>query len=234
MFSKNVDKNSKLVYIGLKKFINNITGSCFPSKKLLCEMCNISMSTLDKAMKNLIDAGVLKKQYRYRRNFSQTSNMYTITPFMISGDYYFNVRADILDLGLSVKEVMVYSYLCSVADKDHNCYPSIKTISEQCELSVSTIKIALRLLVSKKLIAKENQFRLDGGKRNNTYTIIQEEVESEQVEELEQLEQLEQLILQDENQQEILEEVPHPELQLDENIETDLPSEKLSENKQIN
>lgn len=175
MFGENIDIYSKIVYMTLKKYINKDTNSCFVSKKRLIEECGISMSTLNKALKNLVESGVLKKEYRYRQNNSQTSNLYTLTQFLTSGDYYFTVRKDIFDLDLKAKEIVVYAYLCSAANKDMESHPSIKEIALHCSISETTVKNVLKELISKNLIEKVNQYRDDGGKRNNSYRIIKEE-----------------------------------------------------------
>jgi len=175
MFGENIDIYSKIVYMTLKKYINKDTNSCFVSKKRLIEECGISMSTLNKALKNLIESGVLKKEYRYRQNNSQTSNLYTLTPFLTGGDYYFTIRKDIFDLDLKTKEIIVYSYLCSTANKNMESHPSIKEIALYCNMGETTVKDVLKELISKNLIEKINQYRADGGKRNNLYKIIQED-----------------------------------------------------------
>ena len=171
IFSTNTDVYSKLVYAAIKKFSDN-KGKCFPSRKTLAEICNISLSTLRKAINSFVEANVLDKMYRYRENRSQTSNLYTLTPFMISGDYYFKIRADIFELGLSEKEIIVYMYLCSCANRYSECYPSIRQISTACGIGQTSVKTALKGLIERELIIKFNQFREDGGKRNNLYKVV--------------------------------------------------------------
>lgn len=124
IFNNQIDVHSKIVYAGLKKYSNS-DGICFPSRNTLVELCKISLSTVRKAINSLVDAKILDKQERYRQNGSQTSNLYSLTPFMTSGDYYFKVRSDIFDLQLSEKEIIVYMYLCSCTNKENECYPSL-------------------------------------------------------------------------------------------------------------
>ena len=171
IFNTNTDIYSKLVYAAIKKFSDN-KGHSFPSRNTLAQLCNMSLSTLRKAINTLVDANVLNKKFRYRENKSQTSNLYILTPFMMSGDYYFRVRADIFELNLSEKETVVYMYLCSCANSNSECYPSIRQISTACGIGQTSVKIALKGLVERELIIKFNQFREDGGKRNNLYKIV--------------------------------------------------------------
>nr|WP_312579596.1 helix-turn-helix domain-containing protein [Sedimentibacter sp.] len=174
IFNNQIDVHSKIVYAGLKKF-SNVEGICFPSRNTLVELCKISLSTVRKAINNLIDAKILDKQERFRENGSQTSNLYSLTPFMTSGDYYFKVRSDIFDLNLSEKEIIVYMYLCSCTNKYNECYPSLRQIAAACSISQTSAKIAMKELVDRKLIIKDNQYRENGGRRNNLYKIVTEE-----------------------------------------------------------
>ncbi|MBP1926700.1 DNA-binding GntR family transcriptional regulator [Sedimentibacter acidaminivorans] len=174
IFNNQIDVHSKIVYAGLKKFSNG-EGICFPSRSTLVELCKISLSTVRKAINSLVDAKILDKQERYRENGSQTSNLYSLTPFMASGDYYFKVRSDIFDLQLSEKEIIVYMYLCSCANKENECYPSLRQITAACSISQTSVKIAMKELVERKLILKDNQYRENGGRRNNLYKIVTEE-----------------------------------------------------------
>jgi predicted transcriptional regulator len=174
IFNNQIDVHSKIVYAGLKKFSNN-EGICFPSRNTLVEVCKVSLSTVRKAINNLIDAKILDKQERYRQNGSQTSNIYSLTPFMTSGDYYFKVRNDIFDLQLSEKEIIVYMYLCSCSNKENECYPSLRQIAAACSISQTSVKIAMKELIERNLIIKSNQYRENGGRRNNLYKIVIEE-----------------------------------------------------------
>jgi len=177
IFNNQIDIHSKIVYAGLKKFSNG-EGICFPSRSTLVELCKISLSTVRKAINNLVDAKILDKKVRYRQNGSQTSNIYSITHFMTSGDYYFKVRSDIFDLQLSEKEIIVYMYLCSCSDKENECYPSLRQIAAACSISQTSAKVAMKELIERNLIIKNNQYRENGGRRNNLYKIVTEEGEN--------------------------------------------------------
>lgn len=179
IFNTNTDVYSKLVYAAIKKYANN-EGRCFPSRNTLSQLCKISLSTLRKAINNLVDANILDKEYRYRENRSQTSNLYMLSSFMTSGDYYFKVRADIFELDLSEIETVVYMYLCSCTNKCGECYPSIRQIAEACGVSQTSVKTAIKQLIEKGLILKINQYREDGGKRNNLYKLVTEEIKIEE------------------------------------------------------
>lgn len=181
IFSTNTDVYSKLVYVAIKKFSNN-EGKCFPARNTLAQLCKVSLSTLRKAINSLVEAKVLEKEFRYRKNRSQTSNLYTLSPFMITGGSYFKVRADIFELDLNEKEIIVYMYLCSCSNKDNECYPSIRQIAEACGIGQTSVKASIKGLIDKNFINKINQFREDGGKRNNLYKIVSTDQNTESTE----------------------------------------------------
>ncbi len=181
IFSTKTDVYSKLVYAAIKKFSNN-EGRCFPARNTLAQLCKVSLSTLRKAINSLVEAKVLEKEFRYRENRSQTSNLYTLSPFMISGDSYFKVRSDIFELNMSEKETIVYMYLCACSNKDYECYPSIRQIAEACGIGQTSVKAAIKGLIEKNFINKINQFREDGGRRNNLYKIVSADQDTESTE----------------------------------------------------
>ncbi len=52
--------------------------SCWPSIPTIARELGISRSTVKRALDDLISAGYLRKEYRYRENGSHTSNLYTL------------------------------------------------------------------------------------------------------------------------------------------------------------
>lgn len=171
MFNNDISAHGKLIYAALKKFANK-NGECFPARNTLVSICGISLSSVKRALKELCEANVLKKEKRTRANGSQTSNLYILTPFLVSGDYYYPVRGDIFEFKLSERDRVIYMYLCRCSDKEGLCFPSMNQIAEGCNVSVSTVKTAIKRLTDMNLITKLNQYREDGGKKNNLYCVI--------------------------------------------------------------
>ncbi|MEG1205883.1 MAG: helix-turn-helix domain-containing protein [Oscillospiraceae bacterium] len=66
------------VYCCLAKHRDEKSGSCFPSRKKLAELCRISLQSVDNALRELEAVGLLEKAERYRSNGSRTSNCYHI------------------------------------------------------------------------------------------------------------------------------------------------------------
>nr|WP_304429350.1 helix-turn-helix domain-containing protein [uncultured Acetatifactor sp.] len=52
--------------------------SCWPAIPTMARELGMSRSTIKRALNDLVDAGYLKKDYRYRENGSYTSNLYTL------------------------------------------------------------------------------------------------------------------------------------------------------------
>lgn len=67
------------VYCCLVCHCDNEDYSCFPSRKLIAKECGIDKKTVDAAMKNLEDRGLVKKVHRKRADGSKRSNLYYVT-----------------------------------------------------------------------------------------------------------------------------------------------------------
>ena len=62
-------------------------------------------------------------------------------------------------------------YLCDRSNKDGKCWPGIKTIARELNLSRSTVKRALDDLYQAELITKETRRRENGSLTSNLYSI---------------------------------------------------------------
>ena len=65
----------------------------------------------------------------------------------------------------------VYMYLRDRSNKDGKCWPGIKTIAGELNLSRSTVKRALDDLYQAELITKETRRRENGSLTSNLYSI---------------------------------------------------------------
>ena len=81
-----------------------------------------------------------------------------------------NFRA-IYSSDLSHRARAVYMYLTDRADKDGKCWPAIKTIAKELNLSGSTVKRALDDLCQAGLLTKEARWRENGGRTSNLYRL---------------------------------------------------------------
>jgi predicted transcriptional regulator len=74
-------------------------------------------------------------------------------------------------LGLSHKAVAVYCYLCNRADKNGECYPSVRRISEDLNLAKATIFRAFNELEENGLLERFPRYHPQGGRRSSLYKI---------------------------------------------------------------
>ena len=90
---------------------------------------------------------------------------------------YFPVPNEVFLLGLTPRELSVYSYLLCYADRKTNqCWPSYQTIGRATHMSKNTVRKYVCALVDHGLIATEETevITKDGHKRNGNlkYTIL--------------------------------------------------------------
>ncbi len=67
-----------LVFSILLSHMNYKTKECWPSLRKIAAECCISVSSVQRGIKEILAAGLIGKQARYRENNSQTSNLYII------------------------------------------------------------------------------------------------------------------------------------------------------------
>ena len=75
------------------------------------------------------------------------------------------------ELGLDPYEFRVYLHLCRRANDENRAWPSHATVSAVCKMSEKKVREVLISLRDKGLISIINNFRADGGKTSNSYTI---------------------------------------------------------------
>ncbi len=71
--------------------------------------------------------------------------------------------------GMKLRAKAVYMYLRSRCDKEGKCFPSVKTIAKDLDISESTVKRALRELESHGYIKKIARYRANKGNTSNLY-----------------------------------------------------------------
>ena len=58
-------------------YISDDTGECHPSRKTIGEHCHIKYGAVDKALKELVENGMIEIEPRYENNL-QTSSVYSL------------------------------------------------------------------------------------------------------------------------------------------------------------
>ncbi|QIB69766.1 hypothetical protein Ami103574_10740 [Aminipila butyrica] len=74
--SLSLKAQSVFLYLADRSNKENI---CWPGLKRIAEDCRISVSTVQRAIKELLSIGLLMKKANFRANGSQTSNVYIVT-----------------------------------------------------------------------------------------------------------------------------------------------------------
>lgn len=79
---------------------------------------------------------------------------------------------DIYQSDLGHRARAVYMYLKDHADKNGQCWPGIRTIAAELDLSRSTVKRALDDLCRAGLIVRESRWRENGSLTSNLYRLL--------------------------------------------------------------
>ena len=74
-------------------------------------------------------------------------------------------------MNLPHRAIAVYTYLYDRANKNGECWPSVKTIAGDIKLSPATVRRAIKDLRKSGLIETQQRFRKQGGKSSLLYII---------------------------------------------------------------
>lgn len=77
IFDLNLKPRELAVYCCLLKHCDS-NMICYPSRKLIGSECGIDRKTVDLALKNLKDTGLIECEHRHRSDGSATSNLYRV------------------------------------------------------------------------------------------------------------------------------------------------------------
>lgn len=77
LYQQDLPPRAKTVYMYLKDR-SNADGECWPAVKTIAKDTSLSVSTVKRAIADLISCGSLTKESRYRENGSHSSNRYFI------------------------------------------------------------------------------------------------------------------------------------------------------------
>ena len=75
-------------------------------------------------------------------------------------------------MDLPHRAVAVYTYLYDRANKNGECWPSVKTIAGDIKLSPATVRRAIKDLKNAKLITTKQRYRSTGEKSSLLFKII--------------------------------------------------------------
>jgi DNA-binding transcriptional regulator YhcF (GntR family) len=98
----------------------------------------------------------------------------------------------VYSLDITQRATLVAFYLINRADSEGTCFPGVKTIAKECNISTRTVQRALNDLEEAGFLVRESRFHVQGGQRSNLYYL--QTFEDEQVEEQLDMDQKEQNI----------------------------------------
>lgn len=75
IYREEISSRGKTVYMYLKDR-SNAEGECWPAIKTIARDTSMSVSTVKRALADLIRCGLLSKEFRHRENGSKSSNRY--------------------------------------------------------------------------------------------------------------------------------------------------------------
>jgi DNA-binding transcriptional regulator YhcF (GntR family) len=91
----------------------------------------------------------------------------------------------VYSLELTQRATLVAFYLINRADSEGTCFPGVKSIAKECNISSRTVQRALNDLEEAGFIVRESRFHVQGGQRSNLYylqVIEDEQDDTQQVE----------------------------------------------------
>jgi len=77
LYQEEIPSRAKTVYMYLKDR-SNAQGECWPAIKTIARDTSMSVSTVKRAIEDLLKRGLLRKERRYRENGGNSSNRYFI------------------------------------------------------------------------------------------------------------------------------------------------------------
>jgi DNA-binding MarR family transcriptional regulator len=77
IYTEELPHRDKAIYMYLKDRSNR-SGECWPGINTIAADLGLSRSTVKRAIRDLIQRGLLKKEPRYRENGSNSSNLYLV------------------------------------------------------------------------------------------------------------------------------------------------------------
>jgi DNA-binding transcriptional regulator YhcF (GntR family) len=75
----------------------------------------------------------------------------------------------VYSLELTQRATLVAFYLINRADSEGTCFPGVKTIAKECNISTRTVQRALNDLEEAGFLVRESRFHVQGGQRSNLF-----------------------------------------------------------------
>lgn len=164
--------NTFKVYHVLAKHANNKTRECFLRKEIIAKLIGKSVSTVNRALRELVQKGLMKKEYQYTRKGEQTANLYTLLDkpeIAVHADSQafsmpkenpkkYTISTEIIKEDINGTSLKVYCYLKNHANKNGKSFLCIDSIAKDLKVCWRTVHRAIKELVKVGVISFKASF----------------------------------------------------------------------------
>ena len=158
------------VYSALVSMINGKTKSIVSKYSAIANRANVSQQSAVRSIKTLCEKGLIKKQIRKNSEGHYMSCRYRIVNLF--SKYYTILPMSIWDYNLSPSAYLLHLYLSSKCNEFGECFPSLRQIRTDVNLSLSTISKSIKEIKEKDLIIKEYYITKSSDFGHNQYTVL--------------------------------------------------------------
>ena len=167
-----LSKNTFKVYHVLAKHANNKTRECFLRKEIIAKLIGNSVSTVNRALRELVQKGLMKKEYQYNRKGEQTANLYILLDkpeiavnaasqaFSMPKENpkKYAISTEIIEKDIKGTSLKVYCYLKNHANKNGKSFLCIDSIAKDLKVCWRTVHRAIKELVKVGVICFKASF----------------------------------------------------------------------------
>lgn len=165
---EHLSRFAKLLYCAIRRF-GNRKGECYPGRTKLATLGFMSLTSYKRAAKELIEHGYLKRISRKRPNGSQTTNLFVTSAVHKNG--FICVPLSLFDNPLSGNAILTLIVLVHIKGKKHYCCPPQKLMAKLTGMCVTSLRAAIKELMSALFIRTARRSRDNGGNATLCYIL---------------------------------------------------------------
>ncbi len=167
-----LSKNTFKVYHVLAKHANNKTREYFLRKEIIAKLIGKSVSIVNRALRELVQKGIMKKEYQYNRKGEQTANLYILLDkpeiAVNAASHAFSmpkenpkkyaISTEIIKEDINGISLKVYCYLKNHVNKNGKSFLCIDSIAKDLKVCWRTVHRAIKELVKVGVISFKASF----------------------------------------------------------------------------
>lgn len=159
-------------YLYSIKGFTNLYGRCVKVKQeTIAKACNISVATVTRALKSLIQKGIIINKVRSIKSNGHLSTCYYVLKPVDTSNYFIVHRKALKQL--SARLIKPYLFICrSVDNKTNSCYQSYSDIAAVTGIKRTDVISIIKELNDLGLIRKKKKITKNGDYTDNTYFVI--------------------------------------------------------------